>query len=61
MRVAPRYGLDDSGDFDSLSRIEDTRLTVVRVGKVPEHDETQGYTHDPEKPSHAVISCRVRF
>ena len=61
MRVAPRYGLDDSGDFDGLSRIEDPRLTVVRVGNVPEHGETDDQAHYPEELSHVVISCRARF
>ena len=41
MRVAPRHGLDDAGDFDRLSRIEDTRLTVMRVSKAHEHVETK--------------------
>ncbi len=57
MRVAPRYGLDDAGDFDHwLSRIEDTRLTVMRVSNIPEHGETQNQAHNPEELSHVVIS-----
>ena len=60
MRVAPRHGLDDAGDFDhGLSGIEDTRLTVMRVSKVPEHGETQNHAHDREELSHVVISCRA--
>ena len=57
MRVAPRDGLDDASDLDHwLSRIEDTRLTVMRVSKVPEHGETQNHAHDREELSHVVIS-----
>src|SRR5262245_31575801 len=60
MRVAPRHGLDDAGDFDCLTRIEDTRLTVMRVSMVPEHGETRNQAHDPEELSHAVVSCQAR-
>jgi hypothetical protein len=30
------------------------------VSKIPEHGETQDQAHDPEEPSHVVISCRAR-
>ena len=53
MRVAPRHGLDDAGDFDGLSRIEDTRLTVMRVSNIPEHGETQR----PRSRSGRTVAC----
>jgi len=37
MRVAPRKRLDDAADFDRLFRIEDARLTVMRVSSAHEH------------------------
>src|SRR5262249_6296243 len=57
MRIAPRHGLDDAADFDSLARIEDTRLTVMRVSKAHEHVETQDQAYEPHESSHVVISC----
>src|SRR6185295_9322633 len=57
MRVAPRHGLDDAGNFDRLTRIEDTGLTVMRVSRAHEHTQSQDHTHEPHELSHVVISC----
>src|SRR5262245_33149410 len=57
MRVAPRHGLDDTGDFDRLVRIEDTGLAVMRVSEVAGHGETQDNAHDPDELAHIVTSC----
>jgi hypothetical protein len=55
MRVAPGDRFDDAGNFDGLLRIEDPRLTVMRVRHSDERSEIQGQTQEPQDMlSHSV-------
>jgi hypothetical protein len=49
MRIAPRDGLDDAGDFDRLRRLEDPGLAVVRAsgGREQRNPGTNGYETCP--------------